>query len=361
MVMPMLPIPDFFAPDRVGEVWRVPYEERAAQAAAWARSHGLRTAAGDRTRICLIAVDVQNTFCIPGFELFVAGRSGRAAVDDNVRLCRFIYRHLDTITQIYPTLDTHTPVQIFHPVFWINDAGEHPAPYTLLSADDVRQGRWRVNPDAAGRITASLRMAGGAGRETHDERWLQQYAQYYVDRLARSGKYQLTIWPYHALLGGIGHALVSAVDEAVFFHALARASRPGVQAKGDHPLTEHYSVLRPEVMEDQDGRPIAGKNTGFVEALLEFDAVVIAGQAKSHCVAWTIDDLLTEIAAVDPALARKVYLLEDCTSPVVVPGLIDYTEQADAAFRRFHDAGMHVVRSTDPLETWPGLPQPVRG
>jgi nicotinamidase-related amidase len=336
MVMPMLPIPDFFDPARVGAVWRVPYEERAAQAAGWARSHGLRPAAADRTRICLIAVDVQNTFCIPGFELFVAGRSGRAAVDDNVRLCRFIYRHLNAITQIYPTLDTHTPVQIFHPVFWVNDAGEHPAPYTSLSADDVRRGRWRVNPAAAGRITAS-------------------------HRLERSGKYQLTIWPYHALLGGIGHALVSAVDEAVFFHALARASRHGMQAKGDHPLTEHYSVLRPEVMEDQDGRPIAGKNTGFIEALLEFDVVVIAGQAKSHCVAWTIDDLLTEIASVDPVLARKVYLLEDCTSPVVVPGVIDYTEQADAAFRRFHDAGMHVVRSTDPLETWPGLPQTVRG
>jgi len=358
--MPMPPIPDFFDPARVGEVWRVPYEERAAQAAAWAHTHGLAPAAADRTRICLIAVDVQNTFCIPGFELFVAGRSGQAAVDDNVRLCRFIYGHLDAITQIYPTLDTHTPVQIFHPVFWVNDAGEHPAPYTLLSADDVRRGRWRVNPAVAGRLTAPLRPGTDAARAPRDARWLQRYAQYYVDRLERSGKYQLTIWPYHALLGGIGHALVSAVEEAVFFHALARATRPGVQAKGDHPLTEHYSVLRPEVMDDQDGRPIAAKNTGFVEALLEFDVVVIAGQAKSHCVAWTIDDLLTEIASVDPGLARKVYLLEDCTSPVVVPGVIDYTEQADAAFRRFQDAGMHVVRSTDPLEAWPDLPQKVR-
>jgi nicotinamidase-related amidase len=342
-------------------VWRVPYEERAAQAAAWARSHGLRPAALDRMRICLIAVDVQNTFCIPGFELFVAGRSGRAAVDDNVRLCRFIYRHLHAITQIYPTLDTHMPEQIFHPVFWVNDAGDHPAPYTLLSASDVRQGRWRVNPAVAGRLSVIVRHGTDPHGEMRDAAWLQRYAQYYVDRLERSGKYQLTIWPYHALLGGIGHALVSSVDEAVYFHALARASTPGVQVKGDHPLTEHYSVLRPEVMEDHEGRPIAGKNTGFIEALLEFDAVVIAGQAKSHCVAWTIDDLLTEIAVVDPEMAQKVYLLEDCTSPVVVPGVIDYTEQADAAFRRFHEAGMHVVRSTDPLESWPGLPQVVRG
>jgi nicotinamidase-related amidase len=89
--------------------------------------------------------------------------------------------------------------------------------------------------------------------------------------------------------------------------------------------------------------------------LLEFDAILIAGQAKSHCVAWTIDDLLTDVKRRDESLVRKVYLLEDCSSPVVVPGVADYTDQADAAFRRFAEAGMHVVRSTDPVATWPGM------
>ena len=80
--------------------------------------------------------------------------------------------------------------------------------------------------------------------------------------------------------------------------------------------------------------------------MLGFDAIIIAGQAKSHCVAWTIDDLLTEILARERKLAKKVYLLEDCTSPVVVPGVVDFTEQADAAFQRFGAAGMNVVKST---------------
>ena len=83
--------------------------------------------------------------------------------------------------------------------------------------------------------------------------------------------------------------------------------------------------------------------------------MVVAGQAKSHCVAWTVDDLLTEILARDPQLARKVYLLEDCTSPVVVPGVVDFTEQGDAAYARFADAGMHVVKSTVPMADWPNL------
>ena len=85
------------------------------------------------------------------------------------------------------------------------------------------------------------------------------------------------------------------------------------------------------------------------------DKLIIAGQAKSHCVAWTIDDLLQDIIAKDRRLVEKVYLLEDCTSPVVVPGIMDYTEQADAAFRSFGEAGMHVVRSADPIEKWPGI------
>jgi nicotinamidase-related amidase len=81
---------------------------------------------------------------------------------------------------------------------------------------------------------------------------------------------------------------------------------------------------------------------------------VVAGQAKSHCMAWTIDDLLEEEAAGEQ-LAERTYLLEDCTSPVVIPGVVDYTDEADGAFERYEAAGMHVVRSVDPIERWPSL------
>jgi nicotinamidase-related amidase len=74
-------------------------------------------------------------------------------------------------------------------------------------------------------------------------------------------------------------------------------------------------------------------------------------------VAWTIADLLTEIQQQDASLAKKVYLLEDCTSPVVVPGVVDYSEQADEAFRRFAAAGMNLVKSTEPLESWAKFPE----
>jgi nicotinamidase-related amidase len=84
-------------------------------------------------------------------------------------------------------------------------------------------------------------------------------------------------------------------------------------------------------------------------------AVIIAGQAKSHCVAWTVADLLEGIKRRDEKLAKKVYLLEDCSSPVVVPGAVDYTEAAEAEYQRFAKAGMHIVRSTELISNWPGM------
>jgi len=154
------------------------------------------------------------------------------------------------------------------------------------------------------------------------------------------------------MLGGIGHALVSAFEEACFFHSMARQTQTLFELKGSNPLTENYSVLKPEVLEDQDNRAIATKNTALINTLLHFDAILVAGQAKSHCVAWTVDDLLSEIQATDPALAQKVYLLEDCSSPVVVPGVVDFTDLADATYQRFADAGMQLVRSSEPMASW---------
>jgi nicotinamidase-related amidase len=336
-----LPVPGHFDPRRVGEVWRVHYEQRAREARHWAVQHGLTVAANDSLRVCLLAVDVQNTFCIPGYELFVAGRSGRGAVDDNRRLIEFIYRNLGTISKVVPSLDTHNAMQVFHAIWLVDKHGNHPDPYTLVSVDDLEAGRFTINPA----VVKALNL---------DEGYAERHLRFYTQRLAEGGKYDLTIWPYHAMLGGIGHALVSGVEEAIFFHAIARYSQPGFQLKGDNPLTEHYSILGPEVTEGPDEDRLGSKNRALIEELLTFDAVIVAGQAKSHCLAWTIDDMLQD-HQVSTQLAQRTYLLEDCTSAVVVPGSIDYTSEADAAFERFAAAGMHVVRSTEPIGEWAGI------
>ena len=338
-----MPLPPFFDQSAASRHYRVPYAKRAAQAREWALAHRIPPAAEDGVRVALLLVDVQNTFCLPDFELFVGGRSGRAAVHDSARIGTFLYENIGRISQVVVTLDTHTAVQIFHPVFWVDEAGEHPAPHTVLTLEEIESGRWRVNPRIAPAVAPRPGFDVGA------------WARHYARQLHEGGKYPLVIWPYHSMVGGLGHALVSVVEEAVFFHAISRQSPTRVEIKGENPLTENYSVLRPEVTHGVDGERIAVSNPALVDHLLSFDAVIVAGQAKSHCVAWTVEDLLTGIQARDPRRAERVYLLDDCASPVVVPGVVDFTDPAEAAYARFAEAGMRRVLSTTPMARWPGV------
>jgi len=323
-----LPVPNFFNPEKTTHVWRVPYEQRSVDAKAWAHQHGLQPASTDQTCTWLMLIDVQNTFCIPDFELYVGGRSGQGAVEDNTRLCEFIYNNLGDITHITATMDTHSAMQVFHAVFFVDKNGKHPSPYTDIHAEELRDGKWTFNPS----------LANG-----------QQMMIHYADELQKKGKYALTIWPYHALLGGIGHALVSSVEEALFFHSMTRDTQYEIETKGNKPFTENYSVIGPEVLTGPMGETLGSHNRKFIEQLKKYDRLIVAGQAKSHCVAWTVQDLLNDINELDPALAKKVYLLEDCSSPVVVPGVVDHTDAANEAYARFVKAGMHIIQSTQQI------------
>lgn len=344
----VLPLPSFYDPSNVVNDTRwIDYQALQAAAIDWRNQHQLRAVATDRTKIGMLIIDAQNTFCHPQGELFVAGASGTGAIDDSVRTVEFIYRNLGVISGIDCTLDTHRMFAVFHPSFLVDEQGNHPAPFTQVTNKDVRNGVWKPSPFMTSALGVSYIAA-------------EKHLDHYTAELESAGRYALTIWPYHGILGDKGHNLVSGLVEAANFHGLARGAQPGFEVKGTNPLVENYSVLGPEVRKLFNGNPIS-RNTQFVEKLLKYDALIIAGQAKSHCVAWTIDDLLSDILAKDPSLARKVYLLEDCTTPIVVKNpatgevIYDYGPDADAAFDKFKAAGMHVVQSTDPIQNWPDL------
>lgn len=325
-------IPSHYDANKADQVFRVEYQTLAASATAYKKAENISNAATDKYKIALMPIDMQNTFCIPGFELFVPG-----AVEDTQRLSEFIYRNLGRITKIYPTMDTHTLMQIFHSLFFIDVNGETVPAYTSISSQDLKNNKYTLNPAVA----ASLGV---------DYLELKKHVLFYTEELEKKGKYQLTVWPYHGILGGIGHALVSLFEEAVRFHSFVRNAEAGTEIKGGNPLTENYSVLSPEVLSTHNGTAIAQKNASFIEKLLNYDIVIISGEAKSHCLAFSVDDFLTEIQAKDPALAEKVYLLEDCTSPIG-----GFEDQANHNFDRFKQAGMHIVKSTTPMDQWPGV------
>jgi nicotinamidase-related amidase len=341
-----LPVPDFYDPTHAGRHDYAPDPAALlAAAAAWRDRHAIPRAGDDDRSVHLVLIDVQKDFCFPEGSLFVGGRSGRGAIDDTDRTARFLYRNLHRITEVSCTLDTHYPFQIFSPAFWSDAAGRPPAPHREVTAAQLRAGELRPAPGMA-RL-----FAGG------DDAWLRRQVLDYCQRLEAAGRYRLYLWPPHCLAGSPGHALAGVIQEARLFHAWTRGAAARIEVKGEEPLTEYYSALGPEVEQTHDGRPLAAPHTDFLDHLLAADMVIVAGQAASHCVRATVDDLLGRI---EPELARKVYLLEDCMSAVAVPDgdggfVFDFTGEAEAALRRFAAAGMNVVRSTTPLESWDSL------
>ncbi|HVJ90092.1 MAG TPA: hypothetical protein VM580_09840 [Labilithrix sp.] len=320
----MLPAPPFHDASKLSSV----YIERAALIAeaadAYRKEHGILPASEDKLRIAAFGIDVQVAFCTPGASLFVPG-----AVEDTARTLAWLYGNLDKITELYFSLDAHSVFQIFHPAWWKDAEGRHPAPFTPITADDVRKGRYSPVHHPAESLE-------------------------YVERLEAGGQYVLTIWPYHALLGGVSHALVPALMEAAIFHALVRSSTTKFETKGTHPLTENYSVLSPEVRA-LGGRSVGSFNDALFATLIEFDRIYVFGQAKSHCVLSTLRDMQEHISAIDPKLLRKIYVLEDATSPVPSPTIdplpreLDFPRLANEAFAELAAAGMNLVKTTDPI------------
>ncbi|MBI5544206.1 MAG: cysteine hydrolase family protein [Deltaproteobacteria bacterium] len=344
-----LPLPRFFDARNAERHGYAPDSQRLfAEAAQWRKAQRIAPAASDKRNVHLLLIDVQKDFCFPEGTLYVGGRSGKGAIEDSKRMAEFVYRNLDVLTNITTTLDTHFAFQIFFPSFWVDKDDQPLGPYREIVTEQIERGEVKPNPAVA------AWLCGG------NYPWLLKQVRHYCAELEKAGKYKLYLWPPHCLLGSDGHALVGVIQEARLFHSFVRGAQSWVEVKGGNALTENYSVMRPEVLTRHDGAPLAQRNTAFLKTLLTADAVLIAGQAASHCVKSSIDDLLEEIVAQDATLARKVYILADCMSAVAVPDgkggfVADFTTQAEAALARFAAAGMHVVRSTEAIETWPEM------
>lgn len=312
--------PSFFNPAEVQNLFLPRYDRIIEEAVAFRKQHNIPAAATDRKRVAVFAIDAQVGFCTPGASLYVPG-----ADQDVVRAINFIYSNIDKITELHFSLDTHYAFQIFHPTFWVDAQGNHPAPFTIITLDDIRDGKWMPS--------------------THPK-----HAEDYVKQLQAQGKYDLCIWPFHTMLGSLDHALVPALFEASLFHTIVRKQPTKFETKGQNPLTENYSVMAPEIKQLLQGTKeevtVGQFNTKFFRALMNNDQVIIWGEAASHCVKATIEDLISQIQTVDPGLIDKIVIFKDCMSPVQHP-VVDFPAIAQKALADFEAAGVKVVNSTD--------------
>jgi len=235
-------------------------------------------------KVDLVVIDPQEDFCNPSGALFVKGADA-----DMKRLSTFVKRTQKKLHDIHVTLDSHHMVDVAHPVFWKDTKGNNPKPFTIITAQDVKDGVW--SPSLPG---CFQRMVN------------------YVTALEKGQRYPLCIWPPHCLIGTPGAAIVPELAKELNDWCATNLSTIDFVAKGSNPFTEHYSAIQAEVPDPSD--PKTSINAEFVQTLMEADLIAVAGEAGSHCLANTVRDIVKQFQ--DDKLVAKIVLLEDATSPV---------------------------------------------
>jgi len=269
-------------------------------------------------RVCLLVIDPQNDFCDQSKgALPVAG-----ANEDMSRLAAMVKKYHGDITHIRITMDSHHLLHIAHPIMWVDKNGNHPEPVVLykgnttptpLTLDLVEKGEFRAyNPE-----------------------WQDKFYNY-VKSLQDNGRYMLMIWPVHCRIGYPGQLLYPDFRDAVHeweekYHTIAN-----VTTKGSNPFTEHYSAVKADVVDPKDRK--TQLNVPFIDTLKNFDVILGAGEALSHCFANTMRDVFEQFS---PEQIKKFVLLKDATSSV--PGC---EQMGDDFINEYTAKGMQVATTT---------------
>ncbi len=269
------------------------------------------------TKVELIIIDGQIDFMdLPGAALPVAG-----AVQDMTRTAALIKRVGAKLDDIHCTLDSHRLIDIAHPAWWMDQNGKQPNPFTMISAADIEASIW------------TPRNPGFRARTLDYAHTLESTPSHY----------KIFIWPPHCLIGTLGHTLIPVLNDALQQWSDKYFAMVDYVTKGSNPWTEHYGALMAEVPDPSD--PGTQLNTGFLSMLADADIVAVAGEASSHCVLKTVQQIADNIG---DAHIRKFHLLTNCMSPVPQnPGGPDFPKMAKDFFRDMKARGMTLTTAED--------------
>lgn len=272
----------------------------------------------------LLLIDPQNDFCDlpparcpPGESPALPVAGAHADLQRVAGLIDAAGARLDAITV---TLDSHLRLDIAHPGFWQTGDGGAVAPFTPITAAQVRAGAFRPRDEAAlPRVLA------------------------YLDELQARGRYTLMVWPVHCEIGSWGHAVHADVRAA--YNRWEEATQRSVQRlmKGSNPWTEHYSAVMAEV--PAAGDPGTQLNRELIVRLAPADRLLVAGEASSHCVRATTEHLVEHLGGD----LGRVCLLVDAMSPVA-----GFEREAAAFLDAMRTRGLRTLKCAEALSALGG-------
>lgn len=289
----------------------------------------------------LLIIDPQNDFCdLPqtyrptdpvSRQPLAPALPVPGAHHDMLRLAGLINRGRAGLNAISVTLDSHHRFDIAHPTFWIAADGAPVAPFTEITAAEVRARKY------APRHPAGLALALN-----------------YLDRLEAAGRYRLMVWPVHCEIGSWGQNVHADVRAAYSHWEEAALGIVAKLAKGSNPWTEHYSAVQAEVPDADDAD--TQFNYKFVRGLAEADRIYVAGEAGSHCVKATVEHIADYFEQeYGAASLAKLVLITDCISPVS-----GFEAQYQDFLQRMAARGVRLASSADVLpELQDNASQPV--
>lgn len=227
----------------------------------------------------LVIVDPQNDFCDQRGSLYVDGASA-----DIKRLAAHIKDSHEHYSDIFVSLDSHDVTAIFHPTYWLDKDGAHPAPFTSIAREDVLLGRWR---------------AAAPENQAPAERTLKVMSEKKLGAV--------TVWPKHCVVSTWGHQVCDTLRAALTVWRIRTGKAVRFIFKGENPYTDQFSIFEGI----DDFYPETAFNETLFCRLAGCDSVTFAGEALSHCVG---ESVLSYMGRLDSG--QKVTLLADCTSPV---------------------------------------------
>lgn len=260
----------------------------------------------------LLIIDPQNDFCYPGNEkgigkgaLYVPG-----AEEDMGRLAWFIHSNMENINHIAVTLDNHYVNDISHQNFWTDKDGNKPEPFTQITLDDIKSKKWMPL-------------------------FLPDRVEEYFEKLEKQNEYPHTIWPNHCLLGSEGAAIYKPIFDAIsLWSKQGKFFQPII--KGQYPFSEHFGAFAAQV--SFDDVPETMVNTNFIDELGQFNTIFLAGEAKSHCVANTVKQLIDYA----PGLVQKLVILKDTMSDVT-----GFENFAENIYKKAMELGAKTMNTND--------------